>query len=192
MNLQLIHPFLKCCFNRNDLLNDCVLVNTYLSRLEKQSQLFPDRYDPNDYKGDGFELFVEALIKLSPIDNRIGISNYQIVPKDKDTGVDGYGIGTNNKPATVNCKHRSKHDTLLTANEDHLSNFVSTSFLRYNVDPKDINNMLIVTSGEGLHFFTENEMYQNKVRCLGRKELRRLVDNNLPFWDEFRDLALKQ
>ena len=62
--MALTHPFLKRCFNLEELLKDCVVLNTYLSRLEKQSQRFPDRYDPNDYKGDGFELFAEALIKL--------------------------------------------------------------------------------------------------------------------------------
>ena len=62
---KLTHPFLYQCHNIDSLLKNVYKISTYCNRLEKQSILFPDRYDPDKYKGDGFELFVEALIKLS-------------------------------------------------------------------------------------------------------------------------------
>ena len=188
MEIKLEHHFVKTCHDINNLLKDVKKLNTYISRLERQSNLYPNRYDPETYKGDGFELFTEALLKLSPIDNRLGIGNYQI-EKGQDTGVDGFGIGIDGRPATVQVKFRSNNEQYLTANDDHLSNFVVVSQNRYNVPVDATNNMLIITSAAGVHHFTESAMFQNKIVVFGREQLRRLVDNNILFWDTFRQLV---
>lgn len=189
MNIKLTHPFLIRAHDLHNLLNDCNKLSTFCSRLEKQSQLFPERYDPDKYKGDGFELFVEALIKLSPTDNRLGIGQYQVITEG-DVGVDGYGIGANGNPATVQVKYRGKHDAVLTANGDHLSNFLNASTFKYDVSPDEgKTNRLIITTAKGLHFFTESDMLHDKVRCVGQDQLRQLVDNNQLFWDGFRKLC---
>lgn len=188
MNIELTHRFLLTAHDLPGLLENCNKLSTFCTRLERQSVLFPDRYDPDKYKGDGLELFTEALIKLSPVDNRIGISNYQVV-EGQDIGVDGSGIGANGRPATVQVKYRSDSERTLTANNDHLSNFVMASLLHEGVSPEDTNNMLIITTAQGLNFFTDQEMYKGKVRCLGREHLCELVDNNQLFWDRFRELC---
>lgn len=188
MNITLTHKFLVTAHDLPGLLKDCQKLSTFCNRLEKQSILYPDRYDPENYKGDGLELFAEALIKLSPIDTRIGIAHYTVV-EGVDTGVDGFGIGTNGRPATVQVKFRSNSEKMLTANEDHLSNFISASQNRYGVAIEDVNNMLIITTAKNLHPFTRDEMLYNKVRCLGYEQLRELVDNNLQFWNVFRQLC---
>ena len=188
MNITLTHRFRLTAHDLHELLEDCYKLSTFCTRLEKQAALFPDRYDPDKYKGDGLELFTEALIKLSPVDNRIGVGNYRVV-EGQDTGVDGSGTGANGKPATVQVKYRSNGQAVLTANKDHLSNFVMSSILHEKVDPNDTMNMLIVTTAEGLHHFTDAEMFDKKVRCLGREQLRELVDNNQLFWDQFRQLC---
>lgn len=185
MQISLNHKFIKQAHDLSGLLEGCNKISTFCNRLEKQSMLFPDRYDPNVYKGDGLELFTEALIKLSPVDNRIGIRHYNVI-EGQDIGVDGTGIGTNNKPATVQVKYRNNSQLQLIAND--LETFLSASLLHEGVDPKDVNNMLVVTTAKGLHHFTDNEMYKNQVRCLGYEQLRELVDNNFAFWDEFRTL----
>jgi hypothetical protein len=188
MNIKLTHRFLLTCHDLPGLLAGCNKLSTFCSRLEKQAQTFPDRYAPNSYKGDGLELFTEALIKLSPMDARIGIRGYE--PNTKlDVGVDGTGVGMNGKPATVQVKYRGYGAAMLTANEDHLSNFVSASLLHEGVDRDDKYNMLIVTTAPGLHFFTDQEMFAGKVRCLGKDQLRELVDDNIMFWRAFRDLC---
>lgn len=188
LTTELSHRFLVTCHDINALLKDCNKLSTFCSRLEKQSTMFPNRYNPDKYKGDGLELFTEALIKLSPTDNRIGIGDYKVV-EGQDVGVDGAGVGANGRPATVQVKYRGNGASLLTANNDHLSNFVAASFIHNSVLPDDRNNMLIVTTAEGLHFFTDKEMYAGKVRCLGRDQLRQLVDNNELFWNRFRELC---
>lgn len=189
MIVKLTHPFLWRCFDRKALLEDCSKLNTFLNRLEKQSQKAPE---PDNYKGDGFELFVECLIKLSPIDMRIGIMDYRPIHADGelDTGVDGVGVGINGNPATVQVKLRTA-DWVLTANNDHLSNFTNASYMKYGVKTEDDKNMLIVTTADSLHHFTTSEMFLNKVRCLNREMLRRLVDDNSFFWRKFIELWQK-
>jgi hypothetical protein len=53
------------------------------------------------------------------------------------------------------------------------------SSLFEGVDKDTKTNMLIITTAEGLHHFTHNEMFLEKVRCVGHKQLRDLVDNNI-------------
>ena len=186
MNIQLTHSFLLTCNDLQGLLKDCNKLSTFSTRLVKQSEQFPDQQDPRKYRGDGFELFVEALIKLSPVDNRIGIYNYSNSTPDTP-GVDGFGLGSNGKPATVQCKFVSDSSKLLTA-ESNLSNFVNQSVFKFDVDVKDSQNMLVVTTASGLHHYTDAVMFDKKVRCLGYVELRRMVDNNFAFWEQFREL----
>ncbi len=190
MNIQLVHPFINRAHDILDLLKDVKKLSSFCNKLEKQSTLFPDRYKPEDYKGHGLELFTEALIKLSPIDNRVGIGNYVPITNN-DIGVDGTGVSiVDGLPVTVQVKYRSNTETVLSANMDHLSNFVSGSLIHYGVKvDSDKKHMLIITTAKGLHHYTDEEMFANKVMCLGNEELRRLVDNNLLFWDNFRTLV---
>ena len=46
----------------------------------------------------------------------------------------------------------------------------------------------VFTTATGLHFYTDKEMYKNKVKTYGFKELKNLIDNNLPFWDNLREI----
>lgn len=187
MLIELQHSFKLRCHNITELLDNCNKMATFCSRLEKQSIKSPDRYQPEKYCGDGFELFVEFFLKSHCVDNRIGVGSYQILDNDDtDTGVDGVGIGINNKPAAVQVKYRSNNNKLLTANEDHLTNFGYSAQNKYGIDLNDINNMLIITSAKGLHAFTNGEMLLGKVRCIGYDQLREMLDNNLLFWELFR------
>ena len=185
--IKLIHPFVHRCHNMDDLLKGCKKVSTFCTRLEKQSQLFPNRYDPNDYKGDGLEFLVEALLKLNPTDNRIAIGSYEPVLSG-DTGVDGLGKGIDGRPAAVQVKYRQS-DWILTANGDHLSNFPNAAYMKYGVPIDSKKHLLIITTGKELHHYTRDEMFQGKVRCIGYETLRDLLDNNILFWDALKDLA---
>ena len=189
LNIELDHRFKFCCFDIKELLNECYKISTFCTRLKKQCNRHVEKYDPDAYKGHGLEFFVEALIKLSPMDNRIGVRNYNVINSNGDTGVDGFGIGMNGNPATVQVKYRSDKTMKLRANDDHLNNFVTTSLMKYEVIPTDKNNMLVITNADGLHHYTDNVMYMNRVRCIGFEQLRELVDNNNCFWDLFRELA---
>ena len=142
------------------------------------------------YAGDAFEVFVEYLIKSHGMSSEIGITQYepltQLGNTDKDTGVDGTGIGTNGKPATVQCKFKSNRTAILTANDDHLCNFAWASVKKYGVDLADDQNMLIVSTGQELAAFTAHDMLMDSVRFIGYRELVKMLDNNFAFWEGFK------
>jgi hypothetical protein len=197
MKIQLIHPFLAD--ERADwgkILKDvdslagferrikkfCDTDTSYLTEDEKGNKV-------RTFLGDAWEVFVEMLLKSHAYDRRIGVSHYKPHHRqrgDEDHGVDGSGVGTNGRVATVQAKFRGNPQDYLTANESHLSNFLSSSQNEYGVSIYDTENMLIVTNCKGLHYYTKEKMLFKKVKCCGRDAIQQFVDNNIPFWDEFR------
>jgi hypothetical protein len=195
MEIMLNHPFIHQSHDLSGLVGNVRKVSTFMNRLEKQSVMFPDRYDPEKYKGDGFEFLVEVMIKLMGIHPQIGISDYKVVLGNEDFGVDGVGKGVRSQTVTVQVKYRGKTDSVLTANKDHLSNFVMRSQMEYKVDVfpahEHEKNMLIITTADSLHHFTKEQMYMNSVRCIGYKDLRKMLDNNLIFWEKLEELVVE-
>lgn len=197
MKVHLIHPFrfnLRADWTK--ILKDVDTLLKFENRLKKFCDTDTDHLTEDEkgdkvrtFLGDGFEVFVEMLLKSHPYDRHIGVSHYKPChPQfgNADHGVDGFGIGTNNHPATVQAKFRGDVTAELTANGSHLVNFKNSSHEEYNVLMSDVDNMLIVTNCKGLHHYTASAMLNNKVRCIARDHLKQLVDDNLPFWDEFR------
>ena len=160
-----------------------------MRRLEKDSMIDPIRYDPQKYLGDGFEFFIELFLMLHPTDNRVGVYDYVPI-QENDNGVDGIGINIKGEKCVVQVKYRANTKTLLTANEDHLSNMFSDGMVAHGVtaDMEDAKNFrhVVFTTAKGLHFYTDNEMYKNKVLCIGYDDFRSLLDNNIPFWTKVR------
>ena len=193
-------------------------ISTFVSKLEKQSLVDPLRYDPDKYKGDGFEFLVEILLKTHSCDNRLGITSYEPIQKD-DTGVDGVGTNQLGEKCVVQVKFRGNNQQLLTANKDHLSNMFSSAQTRYGVSTisseietirknaeligekkaiKKIQELekhgkvkrhYVITTAEGLHNYTDAEMYNSEVICIGYTHLRALLDDNLSFWNACRALV---
>lgn len=187
------HLFQSKSHNLSELFgSDIVTLSKFMRILEKQSTKDPLRYDPNKYLGDGFEFFIEILLSLHPVDNRLGVYNYKPI-QENDNGVDGIGVNIRLEPCVVQIKYRSNTTELLTANTDHLSNLISDGMMTYNVvaDTLDQNNYrhFVFTTADGLHFYTDKEMFKSKVRCVGYKEIKGLVDNNLPFWNKCREIV---
>lgn len=189
MKIKLNHRFWSYCYDIQGLLKDVDTIETYIKRLVKQSILptHKHKWDPDTYKGEAFEAFVEFWLKASPVDNRIGICDYQPASMSglSDNGVDGFGVGINGHPATVQCKFRGDSTYTLTANKDHLTNFLGESLIKYNVRQSDEKNMLIIHTGKSLHHHTRDEMLHGKVRELSRKDIKNMV-NFTAFWDLFR------
>lgn len=165
--------------------------STFMTRLERQALLDPLRYDPNKYVGDGFEFFVEVFLSLHPVDNRVGVYEYSPI-QENDNGCDGIGVNIRNEKSVVQIKYRSDTQSLLTATQDHLSNLFSDGMLTHNVvsDNTTPNNFrhFVFTTAEGLHFYTDQEMFKGKVRCFGYNDFRALLDNNVVFWNRVRIL----
>ena len=146
----------------------------------------------NKYLGDAFELFTEMFLLTQSI-GLTGVAEYRplnFLAGDKDIGVDGVGIGTNNKPATVQVKFRSEERSELFAKEDGLSGFVAASQNVYGVDINDKTNMWVVTNCSGINQKSKEVMLFGKVGCLGRPQITKLIDNVIPWWDSFRSATL--
>jgi hypothetical protein len=178
-------------------------VQKFLRNMKKAGENYANSLNPtdahqrnryyNNYVGDVFEVFVEYLVKTRGTDTRIGIVNYRPihVTGEKDYGVDGYGVGINGKPATLQIKYRSLFygvdgKYVLTANEDHLVNFKDRSHEIHNVDYNDTNNMLVITTASEVAHTTKVHMLHNKVRFIFLQGLEAMLDNNPMFWNDFR------
>lgn len=183
------HRFKDMC-DIHSLLDGCYKINTFCSRLEYQALINRNNYDPDKFKGDGLECLVEFLLKYMGNHTAINIQDYYVID-GLDTGVDGKGISTINKRAmTVQVKYRQANH-ILTANNDHLTNFALASIIKYGVRDSDVDNMLIITTAGDIHHFTEDEMLYGRVKTINRNGLRELVDNKQGFWDEFKSSMLE-
>lgn len=192
MNIHLQHQFQTKSHDLIRLFEGIYKMSSFMRRLEDHSLIDPIRYDSNKYLGDGFEFFVELLLALHPVDNRLGVYNYSPVQKN-DNGVDGIGVNILMEPCVVQVKYRSNTQTLLTSNVDHLANLFSDGMLAHNVVSDNANSKnyrhFVFTTADGLHFYTDAEMFKGKVKCIGYKDLRTLVDGNKPFWNKCREVA---
>ena len=169
-------------------------ISSFMSRLEKQSLIDPARYDSNKYKGDGFEFLVEILLKSHAYDNRLGITGYEPIQSD-DNGVDGIGFNISCEKCVVQVKYRSNVKTVLTSNEDHLSNMISDGMIRHKVvvaeDNSKVPRHYVITTATGLHHYTDSENFKGFVHCIGFEHLRAMLDNNQSFWNLCREIAKK-
>ncbi len=213
MIVELTHPFLMGCIDRKGLLENNpkkknMTFGMFSSKLRKQATVKATKGDgeidtdkENKYKGDGFELFVEVFIRVFGSDMLVSIvpESYEVVLSSggNDTGVDGFGVGNDGKMHTVQAKF-CIGDVELTANKHRLTNFTSTSMLRYKVDmnsPCNLENrpgidgkinMTIIHTGKGINHYTEDNMLCGVVRAIGLKDIKNKVDGNNIFWDCFR------
>jgi hypothetical protein len=172
------------------LFKDVNLFNSFINRMKKESKnykkySYTDEQGAEKMNGDIFEIFGEPFFKILGADNRIGVYNYK-PEQDGDCGVDASGLGIDNKPLTIQNKFRSDVTTLLT--EKDLHQFAFQSVKRFKVDPNTTTNMIVFTSADGLHWFTNDKVFLNTIRTIGINQIRSLVDNNYCFWNMVRDM----
>lgn len=230
MKVELVHPSIQQCSRsawqqllcgggRRKLVQT---LGTFLTRVEKCvdeiSAIPPDQH--NDlyvtlsdqksgtdvavkFKGDVFEIFVELLIRLSPMDDRIDVRDYQVVTEG-DTGVDGYGLTRDGYPTAVQVKCYA-WDREIDRKEARLNNFRLSARRRYNVDvTPPARRLLVVTPALELNYRAIDH-FKGCMRCISRDasygclrgapdktvdsyfSLRTIVDNNVLFWDAFRE-----
>lgn len=156
-----------------------------ISKISKTFQKF-SYPDQDKLKGDLFEIFAESFFILLSSDNRIGVYNYTPAPSASDYGVDGFGIGMDDKPCTIQVKYRSDSTTELT--QDDIKQFAYQSIINYNVDKDTKNNMIVFTNARGLHWITDTRVFSGRIRSIGYSEISTLIDNNIVFWKNLKEL----
>jgi len=191
--IKIEHHFLTTAHNLTEIFDKTNKISTFCRKLEKQAIMDEIRYPYNKYVGDGFEFLVELLIKLSPVDNRIGIVNYHPIKSNGDNGVDGYGVNLLNKKCAIQVKYRSNNTEVLTAGKDGLDSFYTEAMFEGVVAEKDekCKGHYLFTTAEGLHHYTRDEKYRKTMKCIGYNELRELLDNNVHFWNAARETIQK-
>jgi len=194
MKAELQHNFKTKCKSLPELFEGVNKMSQLMYKIEKLSKKDPLNYDPDKYKGDAFEFFIELFLMVHPCDNRVGVYNYQPT-QENDNGVDGVGVNIRNEKCVVQIKYRSNPKESLTANKDHLNNMITNGMFVHDVvedktNPKNIRHF-IFTTASGLHYYTETEMFKNKVRCFSFKHFKSMLDNNKVFWDSAREIVGK-
>lgn len=167
-------------------LND-LLKNIEAETAKHYDNVFSNTFETNyNLIGDLFEIFAECFFLLLQSDNRVGCFNYTPGNPLDDNGVDGYGIGIDGKPATVQIKYRG--NPLEELKERDLKQFGFQSIVSYNVDKDTKQNMIVFTTASGLHWHTEDNVFLNRVRNINRKVISSIVDNNQCFWLGVKEL----
>lgn len=186
------HQFITTSHDLTGLFNGVNRMSTLMRRIEEQSTIDPIRYDIDKYKGDAFEFFVELFLRIMDPTPHIGVYNYKPIPPDEDGGADGIGKNMLDEDCVVQVKYRGNTEHLLTANEDHLSNLpLAGAHLGVVFDNKNKKNIrhFVFTTAKGLHFHTNEQMFKGMVKCFGYEEFRKMVDNNIHFWNKCREIV---
>jgi len=194
MKTILEHTFKTKCHDLPNLFQGVNTMNALMRSIERQAMIDPLRYTPDKYVGDAFEFFVELFLMLHPTDNRVGVYNYKPT-QENDNGVDGIGVNILNEKCVVQIKYRANTQRFLTNTEDHLSNMFSDGMLTHGVVADMVNTKnyhhFVFTTAQGLNFYTDAEMFKSKVRCFGNDDFRKLLNNNMVFWNAVRETVNK-
>jgi hypothetical protein len=137
--------------------------------------------------GDLFEIFAEVFFIQYKSDNRIGIYDYTPASSENDNGVDGFGKNLTGLPTTVQVKYRGNPTYEL--KERDLKQFGYQSIVEYGIDYKQSGNMVVFTNCEGLHWYTNTNVFKNKIRVINGDMISRMIDNNEGFWKNFKDIV---
>lgn len=161
------------------------------NKIIKASKNFKNLAYPDNekVKGDLFEIFAESFYLLLSSDNHVGVFDYKPAPSNSDYGVDGFGIGMNELPLTVQVKFRSDPTTEL--KESDIKQFALQSIVEYGVDKDTSTNIVVFTNAKGLHWITETRVFSGRVTAFGGDKISKIVDNNTVFWKNLQKLVEK-
>lgn len=183
--MELNHHFTNTCYDIDELFDNGNIRNLgqFMRRLNKQAEKYPERFSSEDYKGDGFECLVEAIVKLNPVNPRLNLTQYNVTPPGTP-GVDALAKTLDLKRKVgVQAKYDSTtQKTLSNTNTPNLAMFPSTSLLRFKCDA-----LVLFTTGKGLNEQLNNEAWDGQVITFGIKDIKKFT-NNITFWRSFYQL----
>lgn len=202
MQYQLTHQFFfRSTPNQGywafEVFNNINSLAQFENRIQKLA--FPENEDDlngfnplADVLGDGWEAVNEGIIRTHGFNPHVGFTEITVCPPGQ-IGIDFYGVGINNKPGTIQSKYVGKSQAWakeLKAHEDmRLERFALQSSYNWDVD-KNGENMVIMTNALGLDYFTIENLLPPKVRCIGRNQIKPLIDYP-GWWDAFRNLIIQ-
>lgn len=183
--------FIKMFNTRNfsDFLKEIDLISNLSLEYGYTDSDIEDDIKTSKYKfiGDLFEIFSEVFFLQYKSDNRIGVFDYQPVPSDDDNGVDGFGKNIDGLTCTIQVKYRG--NPLYKLKERDIKQFGYQSIVKYEVDWKRNDTMIVFTNCDGLHWYSESNVFDNKIRVINGKVISNMIDNNEGFWQSFKEIV---
>jgi hypothetical protein len=161
--------------------------NDFNKNLHSTAESLKPWYKYKDTLGDGMEVFVEGLIKLTENDNRIGISNYEPYPIQNDYGLDGVGDNIIGEKSVVQIKYRIDPTVWLTRNNDNLGAFIEQGLILEDVTfTGEAPRHYIFTSAAGVARKTMEETWNNaNIKVYGIGDIKKLIGGHTNFWNNF-------
>lgn len=49
--------------------------------------------------------------------------------------------------------------------------------------------MIVFTNCDGLHWYSESNVFDNKIRVINGKVISNMIDNNEGFWQSFKEIV---
>ncbi len=181
-NQNIFNELFKDTKTLKDLNKKIVKLSTTYKQLS-----YSEKEGSNKVKGDLFEIFAECFLNIFSAHPRIGVHDYKPCPVIDDNGVDGYGIGMDNNPCTIQIKFRQNITSELVL--DDIKNFQGLSYASYKVPVDTKTNLIFFTNAKGVNFHTEAKVLSGASRSIGNKLMRELVDNNNVFWKEVLEMV---
>lgn len=147
---------------------------------ELKKQLIED--EKNKFRGDMFEIFSEIFFKLSPADNRFGLTNYQVTNSDDDYGVDATGINYANHPTVVQCKYRMNFNSenSMISYEDIAKTYADGK-LRLKYELTQPHTICLITTSKSISYII-GKIFGNLFVEINGKNLESCVNKNANFW----------
>ena len=173
MNIETMHHFPKICYEPDKL--KVQTLPLWMSRVNDQASNDLNKFKPEKYKGYAFEHLMEVLIRTSPVDKRINMTDYEPTIDD-EKGVDGFGKTHSGETHTAQMKFRTDTTEMITETKDNIAMFPAFSENKYQA-----KHMTLFTTCKGLHYSLND--FEGKVRTLNYKQLRKMLDNNNSFWN---------
>ena len=89
------HRFRRICYDKDFLFNGTNTLSQFMTKLRKQSNNYPDHYEPDTYFGDGFEALVESLI------NQQGLTKKITSPRKQSITIKSFSTPRQARPAEM-------------------------------------------------------------------------------------------
>jgi hypothetical protein len=88
-------------------------------------------------------------------------------------------------------KGKAWEEELRESEKMRLERYLKASQNEAMVPVEATDNMIVFTNAKGIDYFTAETLLYDKVRCIGRKHIEYLTNNNLAFWDTSRAMIMQ-
>ena len=172
-----------------------------LQKLENNLQKIAFPNNPDDLNGhdplskvlgDGWEGFGEIFFMIFGIHPNVRVTDLEVSPPNQ-IGFDyNYKHTSDFSIGTIQAKYIGKSEAwakeLKESETMKLERFQNASYNVGGVSVELTDNMIVFTNAKDIHYFTSEVLLYNKVRCIGRKQIKYLTDKNPAFWDTARKM----